>query len=90
MLPRKLTTTLIALAMAVLLAGAVHSQGTFGRLLLVVSDQDGNPVEGAKITATCKELTDFLEQKETNKKGKATLAFGDATKVYDIKVEYPV
>ncbi len=89
MVPKKLTTILAALVVTAFVAGAAQAQGTFGRLLLVVKDQDGNPVQGVKATATCKELRDFIEQKETNSKGKLTLAFSDATKVYDIKIEYP-
>lgn len=78
-----------ALLAGVLVAGPAAAQFTFGRLLIVVSDQDGNPVQGVSVTASCKELPDFLEKEVTNKKGKATIAFADATKVYDLKIEYP-
>ena len=89
MVRKNLMMALAALLVGALVTGPVHAQGAFGRLLLVITDQDGKPVEGVQVTATCKLLDSFLEQAETNKKGKATIAFPDATKVYDIKIEYP-
>ncbi len=86
---RKKLPIMIALLVVCYPARAAHAQGTFGRLVLIVKDQDGNPVEGVTATATCKQLTDFIETKATNKKGRATLAFADGTKTYDIKLEYP-
>jgi len=86
---RSLFTVLLACALVISTVAPTHAQGTFGRLQLVISDQDGKPVEGVTATATCEELPDFLEQKVTSKKGKVTLAFGDGTKVYNIKLEYP-
>lgn len=72
----------------VLSAVALIAQGTVGRLVLTVKGEHGNRIQGARVTATCSELPKFREEKVTNKKGQVTLAFGDATKVYDLKIEH--
>jgi tetratricopeptide (TPR) repeat protein len=59
----------------------------FGRVVLRVMDTDGKPVQGAKVTVTCKEIEMFYEESETNKKGRVTFAFTDATKFYDVRIE---
>jgi tetratricopeptide (TPR) repeat protein len=84
-----LFSILIAVLVLIATVGPASAQGTFGRLLIIMTDQDGNPVPGVTATATCDELPNFLETKTTNKKGKVTLAFADGTKVYNIKLEYP-
>ncbi|MCP4205312.1 MAG: tetratricopeptide repeat protein, partial [bacterium] len=85
------STYLLPVTWAVLLAaltvGILPAQN-YGRLVLVVKDDQGKPVSGVTVSATCDELPKFTLQKITDKKGKATLAFGDATKTYNIKVEY--
>ena len=89
-MPRRILLSILVTVFVLIAAGApAGAQGTFGRLLLIITDQDGNPVQGVTATATCDELPDFLETKTTNKKGKVTLAFADGTKVYNIKLEYP-
>lgn len=79
---------LVAAALLALVAGAASGQGAFGRLLLEVVDGDGQPLAGVVVTATSEELPDFNEQKTTNKRGVATLAFPDGTKVYDLEFQY--
>lgn len=66
----------------------IAAQGTVGRLILTVQDTDGNPVQGVSVSATCDELPQFRQDSLTNKKGKVTLAFRDATKIYNLKIEY--
>lgn len=66
----------------------IAAQGTVGRLILTVQDTDGNLVQGVSVTATCEELPQFIQESLTNKKGKVTLAFRDATKIYNLKIEY--
>jgi tetratricopeptide (TPR) repeat protein len=75
---------------AVLVSIPVHlsAQGVTGRLVLTVQDTDGNPIQGVAVSATCAELPKFKQNALTNKRGKVTLAFADATKVYDLKIEY--
>jgi tetratricopeptide (TPR) repeat protein len=59
----------------------------YGRVVLRVKDTEGKPVEGARVTVTCREIEMFHEESETNKKGRVTFAFADATKFYDVKIE---
>ena len=58
----------------------------YGRVVLRVTDEKGEPVEGAQVTTTCAELPAYHHETKTSKKGRATLAFGDATKTYDVLV----
>ncbi len=78
---------ILALLLTALTVESLPAQN-FGRLLMVVKDAQGKPVPGVTVSATCDELPKFNIQKLTDKKGKATLAFGDATKTYNVKVEY--
>lgn len=66
----------------------IGAQGISGRLVLTIEDTDGNPVQGVSVSATCDELPQFKQKSLTSKKGRVTLAFGDATKIYDLKIEY--
>jgi Tfp pilus assembly protein PilF len=59
----------------------------FGRVSVSVVDTKGEPIEGALIVITCSELESLHIEKSTNGKGKATLAFADATKVYNLHFE---
>lgn len=86
---RKTILTALGVAMIfVSVSAQVVAQGTVGRLILTVQDTDGNPVQGVSVMATCEELPQFIQESLTNKKGKVTLAFRDATKIYDLKIEY--
>ena len=61
---------------------------TFGRVNIVVQDEDGKPVKGVEVTATTAGLENFSEQKITNKKGRATFSFSNATLTYNFHLEY--
>ncbi|HVS63546.1 MAG TPA: tetratricopeptide repeat protein [Thermoanaerobaculia bacterium] len=50
-------------------------------------DEAGQPVEGADIVVTSVELGRFRETAKTNKRGKATVSFVDATRAYVLHVE---
>lgn len=78
---------MLALLLATLTVESLPAQN-FGRLLLIVNDAQGNPVQGVTVSASCDELPKFNIEKVTDRKGKVTLAFGDATKTYNVKVEY--
>ena len=82
-----LLSTVLVLLVALQASGPLMAQN-FGRLVLTVKDEQGKPVQGVVVTATCDELPKFKAQKKTNKRGEATLAFSDATRIYDIQVEY--
>ncbi len=57
-----------------------------GRLLLKILDSDGKPMAGAKVTVTCDQLPRYKTEAKTKKKGTATVAFADATKMYQIVI----
>lgn len=57
-----------------------HVKGT-------VTDSKGNPIAGAKITITCRDLGTFRKELTTDAKGKFSLVIVDATKVYTFRVE---
>lgn len=78
---------ILPLLAAFWLAGSLAGAQAFGRVTLVVTYPDGRPAEGVKIIATCDELTNFLQEKESDNKGKAILTFMDATKSYNIRFE---
>lgn len=85
---------LTTLALALLFGGAIHLLGTaahaqaFGRLTIEVKDEEGNPVQGVQVVATQEQLNRFRIEQTTNKKGKATFSFADATMVYNFHLEY--
>jgi tetratricopeptide (TPR) repeat protein len=79
--------TFASIIVVFLLGGALHGQ-TFGRVEFMVKNQDGDRVEGVKITVTCDALPSFSREKTTNKKGKATISVVDATKSYVFLFEY--
>ncbi len=60
----------------------------YGRVALVVQDEEGNPINGATVVVTCQEIARFRDEKVTKKKGKVTFSFVDATKTYDFKISY--
>lgn len=60
---------------------------TQGRIMGEVVDENGEPVPGVTITVTTPELTDYEDELETNKKGRFTAVFLDATKNYMFKFE---
>ena len=78
-----LLCTLLSAALATVPAFAV----TQGRIMGQVVDENGEPVPGVKITITTPELTDYEDEVDTNKKGRFTAVFLDATKNYMFKFE---
>lgn len=79
-----LRTAVLGIVMT-LLASAAISQ-TFGRFTLLVADEDGQPLAGAKVSVTCDELASFQENTTANKKGRVVIAVTDATRVYNIAI----
>lgn len=71
----------------VFLATAAGAQ-TFGRVTFTVELEDGTPVKGAVLEVTCPDITTYNQTLKTNKRGQATLAVVDATKTYNVKVDY--
>lgn len=78
-----LLCTLLSVALATVPALAV----TQGRIMGQVIDENGEPVPEVTITITTPELTDYEDVVETNKKGRFTAVFLDATKNYMFKFE---
>lgn len=78
---------LCGLGVLSVLSSSMVTAQSFGRLVLVVKNADGEVLPGATVTATTEALTKFHQEKTTDKKGKVTLTFGDATKTYALKVE---
>lgn len=60
---------------------------TQGRIMGEVVDENDEPIPGVTITVTTPELTDYEEVLETNKKGRFTAVFLDATKSYMFKFQ---
>ena len=77
----------IFLILALATSGIAEAQA-FGRVTVVVKNQDGKPLQGVKVTVTCDEMENYLHETETNKKGKAIVSVTDATKIYDFKFQY--
>jgi tetratricopeptide (TPR) repeat protein len=78
---------LIAIALCLCFGGIAQAQ-SFGRLVLVVTDEAGEPVKDVKVTMTCEEITTFEQEKTTNKKGRAVLSVTDATHIYKLNLEH--
>lgn len=70
------------------LPGLVFAQAQ-GHVKGTVTDSQGNPIAGAKVTITCRELGTFRKELTTDKKGKFSLVIVDATKIYTFRVEAP-
>jgi tetratricopeptide (TPR) repeat protein len=68
------------------LAGTVEAQA-YGRLVLTLEDEQGAPVADARVTVTCSELPAFTLEAKSNKKGRVTLPFADATRTYTLRIE---
>ena len=68
------------------LQAPLEAQGTFGRIIINVIDENGDPVAGVPVTATCELLPRFKGKAKTNKKGKASISVVDATKVYQVTI----
>ena len=58
-----------------------------GRVSGSVKDGDGQPIEGAQVTATSPAMDGFVVDQTTNKKGKFVIAFANAAMSYVIEVK---
>jgi superkiller protein 3 len=67
----------LALILALVATGAAFAAGE-GRMLGTVIDEEGNPIQGVKVTVTSPDLADFEEVKTTNKKGQFSVVFAKA------------
>ncbi len=86
---RGIRAQLLMALVLVLAANGIAEAQAFGRVTVVVKNEEGKPLQGVKVVVTCDELTRFREETETNKKGKAVVSFTDATKTYNFRFEYP-
>lgn len=78
-----------ALAAALLLAGAgAAGAQAFGRILITVQDEQGEPIQGVRVTVVCEEMPQFREEITTDRKGRASLAVVDATHPYQLTFEH--
>ena len=80
-------TIRIAAALAAFLAAGHLYAGAQCRLLGVVSDSEGNPVDGVNITVTTPNLTSFKLAVKTDKKGSYGTLLNDCTMPYRIRFE---
>jgi len=71
---------LLLLAVAVFAQAQAHAHGT-------VTDENGKPVPGVKITVTEPEISSFKLNVTTNANGEYSLIIADATKVYTFTLE---
>ncbi|MCP4661310.1 MAG: tetratricopeptide repeat protein [bacterium] len=83
---RKTKARILTLIFLLSLGAAAYAQ-TVGRMVITAKDPDGNPVQGVKVTMTCRAMPAILEEKITNKKGRATFSVVDATLLYDFNFE---
>ncbi|HEX3126824.1 MAG TPA: tetratricopeptide repeat protein [Thermoanaerobaculia bacterium] len=82
---RNLRALSLALLAALALAAAAHAVGE-GRIIGMVTDDQGAPLPGVKITFTRKG-TDIKQEKTSDAKGKFTILVLDATQEYTIHLE---
>jgi len=73
---------MIAWLLVLMMVPGFVSAKRLGRLVGMVSDPDGNPLEGVQVTATSKDLPEFRQIVVTNKKGVFKLDFSVVEVVY--------
>jgi Tfp pilus assembly protein PilF len=78
----KKTALICCLVLFVMTTGMEAAGNYKGRLLGVVVDPDGNPIEGVTVRATSDDVVDFNETRTTNKKGVFKLDFDDINVTY--------
>lgn len=86
MFKAKHASFLIAIALMLATAATLHAQA-FGRVVLVIVDETGEPIQDVQVTVTSEEITNFKEVRKTNKKGKVSFGITDATRTYEFLVE---
>jgi Tfp pilus assembly protein PilF len=77
----RLLAGLLLLAPSLLLAQAQ------GRIKGTVVDGAGNPIAGARVTVTCREIGTYKKEVSSDKHGEFSVLFVDATKRYLFRVE---
>lgn len=75
------STTLIVVLALILVVGPAWA-GPQARVSGIVTDTDGTPITGAKITITSEELPSYLKELETKADGTFKVLILDATKTY--------
>ncbi len=81
------TSLLFTLALLILSATLASAQA-YGRFILTLRTEAGDPLQGVTVRATCDQLPQFEKSVETDKKGRATFTFVDATKVYTLHIDH--
>jgi Tfp pilus assembly protein PilF len=75
-------TILIICSVAIVLAATVADAAYKGRLIGVIVDPDGEPIEGVTVIAKSDDLPNFSETRVTNKKGVFKLDFDEINVTY--------
>jgi Tfp pilus assembly protein PilF len=78
----KKTALICSLVLIIMAAGMAEAATYKGRLLGVIVDPDGNPIEGVTVRATSDDVPDFNETKTTNKKGVFKIDFDEIYVTY--------
>ena len=76
----------LTLALSVMLSGALFAVSQ-GRLRGMVSDENGKPLAGVKITVTTSEVTDYKQEVTTDAKGRFAVVLNDATRTYTYRFD---
>ena len=82
---RTLRALSIALCLVLALAASAHAVGE-GRVIGTITNPEGKPIQGIKITVT-RPGTNYKQEKVTDKNGKFTLIILDATQEYVLRME---
>ena len=82
---RKLRALSFALLAALALAASAHAVGE-GRIIGTITDDQGAPLPGVKVTFT-RPGTDYKQEKTSDAKGKFTILVLDATQEYTIRLD---
>ena len=83
------TPAALLLFLALAPATATLEAQAYGRLVLTLKDAQGAALAGVQVVVTCPEQPSFRLEEKSNRKGMVTLAFGDATRDYILRVEHP-
>jgi Tfp pilus assembly protein PilF len=77
----KKSVLVVSLILVLVAAGWAEARGK-GRLVGVIQDPDGEPIEGVTVIATSDDVPDFNETRTTDKKGVFKLDFDDVNVTY--------
>ncbi len=79
----------LPLVLALLLFSAtLASAQAYGRYILTVKNEAGEVLPGITVRASCPQLPEFDKSVVTDKKGRATFTFVDATKQYILHIDH--